>query len=280
MSSRSASQSLLRPSVGIAGGHEDVLQCGHAGQKVKALEDEPDVLIAQCRQLFVVHARNRLPEQAVFARVRPVQTSENVHQRGLAGTGRSHHGHVVPFVDLEVDVIQRMHLGFANSKRPAQFGCGNYAAGHGGTDKHTDFDVSVGRLRRASTEAAATRRRRRTTRPLGRRRRPYDFMRNSTPCRNNGSFGNAHRPEVPLRNALCGRRQRPKPLGRARRRLPISSRNSDPGHGRAGNRCHGALSRWGATPRAPSGRGRLPWRPRRSLPGAAWFPGTGDVPRV
>ena len=127
---RSSAQPFLGPVVGVADGHEDVLERGHPRQEVEALEDETDVPVAERRQLGVVHARHRLVQKPVFARVGSIQAAEYVHQRGLSGTGWSHHRDVVADFDFEIDLVQRVNHGLAHLERVTELGCGDNGFGH------------------------------------------------------------------------------------------------------------------------------------------------------
>ena len=45
-------------------------------------------------------------QEAVLTGIRRIKAAENVHERGLAGAGRSHDGYEVTFADLQVDVVE------------------------------------------------------------------------------------------------------------------------------------------------------------------------------
>ena len=106
---------------------QDVFKRGHSRQEVEALKDETDIAVAQARKLLIVHAGHRLAEQAVLAEIRSVQTPEYVHQGRLARTRRPHHGYEVSALDLDIDVIERVHPRFADLESAAQTRCRNDA---------------------------------------------------------------------------------------------------------------------------------------------------------
>ena len=55
-----------------------------ARQQVERLEDEADFLVADARQLVVVHVADVLAVQEVGPLRRRVETPDQIHQRGLA----------------------------------------------------------------------------------------------------------------------------------------------------------------------------------------------------
>ena len=63
----------------------DVVQRRRARQQVERLEDEADFLVADARQLVVVHLADLLAVQEVGPLRRRVEAPDQVHQRGLAG---------------------------------------------------------------------------------------------------------------------------------------------------------------------------------------------------
>ena len=88
----------------------DVVQRGGAGQQVEGLEDESDFFVADARQFVVVQFADQLAVQPVVALAGRIQAADQVHQRGLAGAGRSHDGDVFVALDAQVDSAQRVHL--------------------------------------------------------------------------------------------------------------------------------------------------------------------------
>src|SRR5215471_394561 len=88
----------------------DVFDPGQHGQQVVCLEDEthltcPEVGFLVVGELFEVAAGD--PDGAF---VDGVEAAEAVEQGGLAAAARSHHGHHLAALDLEVDSFQRFDL--------------------------------------------------------------------------------------------------------------------------------------------------------------------------
>ena len=87
-----------------------VVERGRAREEVEGLEDEPNLLVADARQLVVVHLADLLLVQQVAALRRRVEAPDQVHQRRLPRPGRAHDGHVFAFVDGDVDAAERVDL--------------------------------------------------------------------------------------------------------------------------------------------------------------------------
>lgn len=66
---------------GVHEGKLDVLERRRSRQKIECLEHEPDVSISDVGKLVVVHPRDRLAVEHVFALGGPVQASDQVHKR-------------------------------------------------------------------------------------------------------------------------------------------------------------------------------------------------------
>src|SRR5581483_10687223 len=67
-----------------------VAKGGRARHEVEALEDEADLAVTDERELELVEPRNVDPVEQVPARRGDVETSDQVHERRLAATGRAH----------------------------------------------------------------------------------------------------------------------------------------------------------------------------------------------
>jgi len=89
-------------------GDLDVLGDGELGDQVERLEDEADLLPADARELIVVEALDGAPVELVSPCGRAVEAAEDVHERRLAGAGRTHDRDVLPTRDLEVERSQRL----------------------------------------------------------------------------------------------------------------------------------------------------------------------------
>src|SRR5947207_1567210 len=72
---------------GVDQRHLDVVQGAGPGDEVERLEDEPDLDVADRRQLVVVQVPDVHPVQQVEARCGQVEAADDVHQRALARAG-------------------------------------------------------------------------------------------------------------------------------------------------------------------------------------------------
>ena len=75
---------------------------------MKRLEHEADLLVSESRTLGRGEAGDLLPLERVAAARRLVEKAEDVHERGLAGTGRSGDGHELAARDGQRDVRERV----------------------------------------------------------------------------------------------------------------------------------------------------------------------------
>ncbi len=85
----------------------DVVERGRAREQVEALEHETNLPVPDRRELVFGHPRHILAVQEVLAAGRPIQAAEDVHERGLAGAGRTRHGDELTLLDVEVRAAQR-----------------------------------------------------------------------------------------------------------------------------------------------------------------------------
>ena len=88
----------------------DVLVDGQVADQVEALEDEPDLAVADARPLGERQVGDRLAVEHVVAVGRRVEQAENRQQRGLAAARRPGDGDVLAALDLEVDPGERVGL--------------------------------------------------------------------------------------------------------------------------------------------------------------------------
>src|SRR2546422_902854 len=86
-----------------------VVERGGARQQVEGLEDEPDFLVADARQLVVGEVAHFQTVEPVLARGGGVEAADEVHERRLPRSRRAHHGHVLVLADLEAHAAQRAH---------------------------------------------------------------------------------------------------------------------------------------------------------------------------
>ncbi len=84
----------------------DVLERGQHRDQVVGLEDEPDVVGAPAGDLGLGEVAQILAVDDDLALGRPVQPRDQVQERGLARSRRSHQGQVFTLGDLEVEVCQ------------------------------------------------------------------------------------------------------------------------------------------------------------------------------
>ena len=88
----------------------DIVQRGGAGEQVEGLEDESDLLVADAGEFIVVQFADEVTVQPVVALAGGIEAADEVHQRGFAGTGRSHDGDVFVVLDADGDAAQSMDL--------------------------------------------------------------------------------------------------------------------------------------------------------------------------
>src|SRR4029453_16531261 len=81
------------------------------------LEDEPDLVIADVRELVLRHPRHVAPVQEVLTAGRPIQAAEDVHQRRFAGSRRTGHRDELAGSDGEVGAAQRADRDLADVVR-------------------------------------------------------------------------------------------------------------------------------------------------------------------
>ena len=72
------------------------------------MKHEPDLAVADFRELIVIHLADIGAVQFVDARSRRVEATDDVHHRGFAGAGRPHYGNVFTALDFERDIAQRV----------------------------------------------------------------------------------------------------------------------------------------------------------------------------
>src|SRR5712671_4563828 len=113
-------QQLQRPlsrlsvgNVGVGQRHHHVFHCAGAGQKIEALKDESNLGVSQRRPLIGGVVGDFLAIEPILPGCRPIQTSEEVHERALAGAGLSHQRHHFAALDLERDALKHGDLDLA-----------------------------------------------------------------------------------------------------------------------------------------------------------------------
>ena len=88
----------------------DLLQSVRAREQVERLKHEADLLVADRGKLVVGHPCDLAAVENVGARRGRVQTSNQIHEGRLAGSRRTHDGHVLPAGDPQRDAGESMDL--------------------------------------------------------------------------------------------------------------------------------------------------------------------------
>jgi hypothetical protein len=105
-----ALDALGRRSAVVDEGQLDVVEGCGAGQQVEGLEDEANLLVADAGELVVVEFADELAVEPVLAFRGSVEASDEVHESGFPGAGRSHNGDVLVVLDLHGDAAQGLDL--------------------------------------------------------------------------------------------------------------------------------------------------------------------------
>ena len=114
-SSRRRMPFFARPSeVAVEQRKLDVLDCRSAREQIEALKNESDFRVANHSALIAIELRDVDAVEHVGAGRRTIETSDDVHQRRFAGTGRTHDGDELAFIDVEVDARERVHFDLAH----------------------------------------------------------------------------------------------------------------------------------------------------------------------
>ena len=88
------------------------MQRGGAGQQVEGLEDEADLLVANAGEFVVIEFADHLAVEPVETLARRIEAADQVHQRRLAGSRRTHDGDILVALDTQVHATQRVYLLF------------------------------------------------------------------------------------------------------------------------------------------------------------------------
>src|SRR6266478_3622460 len=92
-----------------------VLARGCARQEIKILKDKSDFAIADVGELIAVQSRNIGIIQEIAAGTRPVETAQDIHQRGLSGTTCAHERYEFAAFDFERHTAHSGHFHFAGT---------------------------------------------------------------------------------------------------------------------------------------------------------------------
>jgi len=110
-------QGLLRPFNAFFRGYTgvderqfDIVQRRRARQQVERLENEPNLFVADARELIVAHRADQVAINEVLAPAWRIQAADQVHQGRFARTGRTHNRDILAALDLNVDTGDRIDL--------------------------------------------------------------------------------------------------------------------------------------------------------------------------
>ncbi len=95
---------------GIEQRQGDVVERAHPLEQVEALEHETDGTVADGGQLVAGQGGDIAPGQHIAAAAGHVEAAQDVHEGGLARTGRPHDGDELARLDGKVDAVQHRHL--------------------------------------------------------------------------------------------------------------------------------------------------------------------------
>src|SRR5580692_7770796 len=98
---------------GVEGGKFGIFERGGAREQIKPLKNEADFLVANVRERFFVVLRNVGAFEEVAAGTGAVETTEHVHEGGLAAAAGTHDSDEFAAVDAEAYAAKRMHAGLA-----------------------------------------------------------------------------------------------------------------------------------------------------------------------
>src|SRR6185437_1837101 len=111
---------ILHRLIGIEQRQLYILNCAGSGQQIELLEYESDLLITNRGELIAIVTVDLDAVQAICSGGWPVQTAEDVHQRRLARSGRTHDGGEITAPDRQRNVAQSSHRKLAHIKDPVQ----------------------------------------------------------------------------------------------------------------------------------------------------------------
>ena len=96
----SAAELLLARVSGVQQWQHNVLERGCTWEQIEALKDETDAPVAYIGQFVGRHSADSFAREPILAARRTIQAANEVHERGLTGTGRSHDSHKLAWIDL------------------------------------------------------------------------------------------------------------------------------------------------------------------------------------
>ncbi len=101
----------------------DVFFDGEARHQVIKLKHKADVLAPVASELFVTGAVQFMISKMCAAGRGPVQPAENVQQGGFAAARRAQQHDELAGINIEIDVLQRTHLGITSDIALAECAC-------------------------------------------------------------------------------------------------------------------------------------------------------------
>ena len=101
---------LFRADTGVQQGQLHVFQHGQLGDQVVLLEDEPQHFVPDLRLLVIIHGGYVHAPQMVGTAGGNIQTADDVHGGGFAGTGLAHNGYKLPLVDGKAHAVQGVNV--------------------------------------------------------------------------------------------------------------------------------------------------------------------------
>ena len=85
----------------------DIFESGEVRNQVELLEDETNFFRPHAIQILGGNPGDVFAIEPYFARRGTIEAADQVHQRGLAGTGRAHHGQPLAGRNCQRNIIQR-----------------------------------------------------------------------------------------------------------------------------------------------------------------------------
>src|SRR6266404_1682380 len=90
---------------------------GSSREQIEALKDKSDLAVAYIGELVSIQTGNIGPIEKITPGRRPIETTKNVHESGLAGTARAHQRDEFALLDFERDTAHGAHFHLAGMIR-------------------------------------------------------------------------------------------------------------------------------------------------------------------
>ena len=94
-------------------GKSDVFQTIQCGKQIEELENEANLVAANAREVVVGKRSQILTVNGDGSAAGPIQSANQIQERGLSGTGRADNRDKIAVIDLKIHVIQRARLSFS-----------------------------------------------------------------------------------------------------------------------------------------------------------------------